>query len=279
MSPSLASPPALLAAGRAGRRPQAAGRTSRLQVRAARAFEPAPADRREFLEVADCFVEGYFLDGRPEALDAGAVRRLAGATLRDLESRYGGGRSTAGERCLLCVRDGDDTVVGCVGLQMQPFLRNSVLRGALRSNPPPEAVLRPVVSNLAVLPRARRRGLAAKLMARCESQCRAWGIQECILLVESTNSRAQKLYGKLGYKRLADGDEEDAPSLKVENGKVTEVRVLNVALRKSLGPLALLENASLTDAAMAGIVLALSAAFASGELTLEALLELIPFSL
>jgi GNAT superfamily N-acetyltransferase len=218
MPPSLASPPALLAAGRAASRRGAP--RSLLPARASRAFVPEPAERRELLEVADCFVEGYFLDGRPDSLDAGAVRRLAGATLRDLESRYGGGRATAGERCLLLVRDGDETVVGCVGLQLQPFLRNTVLRGSLRSNPPEEAVLRPVVSNLAVLPRARRRGLAAKLMARCEAQCREWGCQECILLVESTNARAQKLYSKLGYKRLPGGDEQDAPSLRVENGKV-----------------------------------------------------------
>jgi hypothetical protein len=54
------------------------------------------------------------------------------------------------------------------------------------------------------------------------------------------------------------------------------VKVTNVALRKSLGPLALLENASLSDAALAGLVAALTMAFASGELSLDALLELVP---
>lgn len=58
--------------------------------------------------------------------------------------------------------------------------------------------------------------------------------------------------------------------------QVTEVKVTNVALRKSLGPLALLENASLSDAALAGLVAALTMAFASGELSLDALLELVP---
>lgn len=85
--------------------------------------------------------------------------------------------------------------------------------------------------------------------------CREWGFDECLLLVESTNKRARNLYSKLGYKRLPGGDEPDAPTLKVVNAAVADVRVTNVAMRRSLKPFpaGALENARLRDAvALAG---------------------------
>ena len=109
-------------------------------------------------------------------------------------------------------------------------------RGVARSNPPAAAVQRPVVSNLAVAPRARRRGLAAALMRACEAQAREWGYDECLLLVEAGNTRARRLYRKLGYKALPGGEEAGAPTLKVADGVLSDVRVTNVAMRTSLAP-------------------------------------------
>lgn len=109
-------------------------------------------------------------------------------------------------------------------------------RGPARNNPPRGAVQRPVVSNVAVAPRARRRGLGGALMRACEAQASEWGYDECLLLVEQGNGRARKLYRKLGYKDLRGGEDADAPSLKVLAGTLSDVRVTNVAMRKSLAP-------------------------------------------
>lgn len=84
---------------------------------------------------------------------------------------------------------------------------------------------------------------------------REWGFDECLLLVESTNKRARNLYTKLGYKLLPDGDEPNAPTLKVVNAAIADVRVTNVAMRRSLKPFpaGALENARLRDVvALAG---------------------------
>lgn len=152
--------------------------------------------------------------------------------------------------------DGDGEVLACAGVEPQFFVGNTILvrlallalvcastltsaflqRGPARSNPPRGAVQRPVVSNVAVALRARRRGLGAALMRACEEQAKDWGYQECLLLVEQGNGRARKLYRKLGYKDLRGGEDVDAPSLKVLAGTLSDVRVTNVAMRKSLAP-------------------------------------------
>jgi hypothetical protein len=126
-------------------------------------------------------------------------------------------------------------------------------------------VQRPVVSNVAVAPRARRRGLGAALMRACEAQAADWGYDECLLLVERGNRRAQKLYRKLGYKDLRGGEDVDAPSLKVQGGSLNDVRVTNIAMRKSLAPFpaGTLQNADPVKASAALAALAAAAAAAA----------------
>ncbi|KAG8469927.1 hypothetical protein KFE25_006382 [Diacronema lutheri] len=59
-----------------------------------------------------------------------------------------------------------------------------------------------VLSNLVVEPRARRRGIARKLVRKCEDEVRAWGFDKLYLKVEAPNSPARKLYEKLGYRTV-----------------------------------------------------------------------------
>lgn len=57
----------------------------------------------------------------------------------------------------------------------------------------------PYVSNLAVHPRYRRRGIARELLLKCEPQAVRWGFEEIYLHVLDNNRQAQGLYERLGY--------------------------------------------------------------------------------
>ena len=55
----------------------------------------------------------------------------------------------------------------------------------------------PVVANVAVGKKARKKGFAKKMMTLCEEQAREWGYDQCYLVVEANNRPAQTLYRKL----------------------------------------------------------------------------------
>lgn len=71
----------------------------------------------------------------------------------------------------------------------------------LRSTDPWSGVKRfPYLSNLAVHPNYRRRGVAKSLLLSCEQICQDWGFQDLYLHVLEHNYQARQLYLNLGYK-------------------------------------------------------------------------------
>jgi ribosomal protein S18 acetylase RimI-like enzyme len=58
----------------------------------------------------------------------------------------------------------------------------------------------PYLSNLAVHPKYRRRGIASGLLMKCEKFSHEWGFDDLYLHVLENNHQAQQLYFKLGYK-------------------------------------------------------------------------------
>ena len=71
----------------AARRVCAARQASLLAPRAG-APRVEVASRRDFADVADAFVDAFFLDGQTDALDGSSRARLGRAALNDLEGRY-----------------------------------------------------------------------------------------------------------------------------------------------------------------------------------------------
>ena len=57
----------------------------------------------------------------------------------------------------------------------------------------------PYLSNLAVHPRDRRRGIGEQLLLTCERTAREWGFHDIYLHVLENNYQARQLYFKLGY--------------------------------------------------------------------------------
>jgi ribosomal protein S18 acetylase RimI-like enzyme len=58
----------------------------------------------------------------------------------------------------------------------------------------------PYVSNLAVRPSHRRRGVAKQLLLNCEQVALEWGFQDLYLHVLENNHQARQLYFNLGYR-------------------------------------------------------------------------------
>ena len=58
----------------------------------------------------------------------------------------------------------------------------------------------PYLSNLAVNPKYRRRGVASNLLLSCERVALAWGFQDIYLHVLENNHQARQLYLKQGYR-------------------------------------------------------------------------------
>ncbi|GLC35451.1 hypothetical protein PLESTB_000205700 [Pleodorina starrii] len=95
-------------------------------------------------------------------------------------------------------RDGGP-VVACATLSlMQPE--------ALLPPPFPSAKpFRCYVSNMAVAPSHRRRGLARRLLQQCERVARLWGHSSLWLHVKGSNAGAEALYRSLGFRRVEEG--------------------------------------------------------------------------
>ena len=125
----------------------------------------------------------------------------------DLRNRL---RATAPNHiCLVAV----DLTVRAI-TEGSPYAAGNELAGtvemALRSNEPWKSDVNastkrvhgryPYVSNLAVRPTLRRRGVAKQLLLSCERVALSWGFQDLYLHVLENNHQARQLYFQLGYR-------------------------------------------------------------------------------
>lgn len=234
------------------------------------------AELGDFQMVSNLLVEAFYTDTKDEENNLSAMQRrgLERDQNLDLRARYG--RATKEGKGLIRSAilvagevdgEGSERDLGCVALGTTPFVGDQAqlsirdlysYSNRAGSNQQDDVELRPVVANLAVRPEARRRGIAKKLMSRCERVCAEWGYQEIWLLVEKDNPKARRLYRKLGYKERR---EEEDDSYKLVEGKLRQVDVTNVYMRKSLRPFPVrqVENADWPRVAVVAVALALSA--------------------
>eukprot|EP00899_Mesostigma_viride_P008467 jgi/Mesvir1/17621/Mv08847-RA.1 len=209
---------------------------------------PEVARASDYGRLAQFFAVEFFLDGDDNSLRYAEQARFSADVASDLRARYSGNQAAV----LSCREASSGKVVGMVAVGAVPFRGATALlkqadvdatrgRGGKRGEDK-ATVKRPVVANLAVKKEYRRQGLARRLMLACEEICVDWGYGEIWLLVEAGNTRALKLYRKLGYRKVR--DDRGASSFKVVDGEIEEVSVTNVYMRKSLkgGLVGALEN-------------------------------------
>jgi len=156
---------------------------------------------RSALDDASVFFVDAFWTGKSgggtKVLTSRQKRSLLQSQYAEFNKRYGGGvsrRSSAKQAELLICRNPKGEVVGVAGVEV-----DSIPSGSLKG---PIEKKAPLMSNLAVSRKYRRRGLAEALVEAVEKQCQDWGFNDCYLYVEKTNPAAVNLYQKLGYRKV-----------------------------------------------------------------------------
>jgi ribosomal protein S18 acetylase RimI-like enzyme len=89
--------------------------------------------------------------------------------------------------CFAAVSHPTEQVIGTVEVSVRPLTWRRY------------TVEYPYISNLAVHPHYRRRGVARRLLLGCEPKARDWGFEAIYLHVLNRNQPAQQLYQGLGY--------------------------------------------------------------------------------
>ena len=124
-------------------------------------------------------------------------------------------------------------VVGSCGIelvQLSSSSGNSIRR--MTSYDEGKMALRPLLSNLAVAPEYRRKGIAKRLCREAEAEAKSWGCDEVWLKGDKSNRKAKSLYRSLGYRPVAEDDKAEMPE--AGGGRVRYVGTTNVAMRKDL---------------------------------------------
>ncbi|CAL58483.1 Acyl-CoA N-acyltransferase [Ostreococcus tauri] len=199
----------------------------RSTVRARAAVEPERARGSDYATAAKTFVSSFFYDGAEEEDDA-EFRSLTSACAKDMRRRYGSSDS-------LRVITDDEGCVACGGVEVRTYAGARDYEDVKRDGKGETAALieRPVVANLATARRARKKGYGKAIMRSLEELCLERGFDECVLVVEARNKRAQGFYKKLGYRVI--GSESKAKALEVgPDGRSRETYLKTLVMRKSL---------------------------------------------
>ena len=190
------------------------------------------AREMDFREASELFVDAFFIDGRSNP-DGKEILSLERAQQLDLSKRYSNSKRGA----MFIVRDPDTCdLLACCGVEYRRYLGDydydsvpeDIDRFSLGSS-----TQRPIIANLAVGRKYRKKGYAKELVRECEREAAAAGFEEVALIVENNNRKARSLYKKLGYKVVKKLSNQNA--LKMQSDGVARIQKAQTSLmRKSL---------------------------------------------
>lgn len=131
--------------------------------------------------------------GGTQALSPPQRKSLERQQIAEFRRRYGPTLKIDRRSELLLCKSVRGEIMGCAGVEVDYISRPD---GGDR-------VSAPLMSNVAVGRKFRRRGIAEDLVKRTEELVRKqWGYKECFLYVEKRNIAAVQLYRKMGYRKL-----------------------------------------------------------------------------
>ena len=130
---------------------------------------------------------------------------------------------------LLVSRNGRGEIMGVLGIEVDRIPEGRVGGSSTR-------VHAPLMSNVAVGRKFRRRGVAEELVSAAEDLVRKqWGYNECYLYVEKRNTPAINLDRKLGYRKIWE-DDTARTLIPTKGGGMKNDPTTLVCMRKTLTP-------------------------------------------
>mmetsp|Transcript_23350 Transcript_23350/g.28099 ORF Transcript_23350/g.28099 Transcript_23350/m.28099 type:complete len:250 (-) Transcript_23350:56-805(-) len=197
---------------------------------------PSLGDEKVLVEAADFFTDAFWAGkvggGIQELLDF-QRKSIRKQQVQEFRKRYGAKMNKREEDRrseLLITTNGAGELMGCAGLEVDRIPATSLTDSQTMT-------YAPLMSNLAVGNKFRRRGIAEELVKKAEELARKeWGCNECYLYVEKRNKPAIKLYGKLGYRKVWE-DDSARTLIPNETGGLQNTGTTIVCMKKKMGGL------------------------------------------
>ena len=175
----------------------------------------------------------YSLSSRTGKIGGGAKelterqrRSVYRSQLVEFRRRYGKQQMMRQSELLLC-ENSKGELMGVAAMEVERIPKHSLKSTDILTRAP-------LMSNVAVSQKFRRRGIAEELVKQVEKISRIqWGYNECYLYVEERNIPAIRLYQKLGYRKLW-VDKTATTLVPTESGDLKNVPTTIVCMRKQL---------------------------------------------
>lgn len=225
--------------GRAAARPRRQNRHF-IQTSASSSANNGTPPRRarggDYNAAAATFASSFFYDGKVDPRDV-EYKGLTRACASDMRKRYSARGGDGSALVVIMDEENSSSCLACGGVEVRKYVgandyETMVKNGNAGGGVEDKIINRPIVANLATAREARRRGYGKAIMAELEEICAENGFDECCLVVEAGNRRAQSLYKKLGYRVI--GGDSNAAALKVIDGRSVETTTKTLVMRKSL---------------------------------------------
>ena len=191
---------------------------------------PSFGDEDVLVEAADFFTDAFWtakVGGGARTLTDTQRRSLLNSQSLEFRKRYGKRLGAQRRNELMVARNGRGEIMGVLGIEVDRIPEDRLTSTKI-------CATAPLMSNVAVGRKFRRRGVAEELVIAAENMVRReWGYTECFLYVEKRNAPAVKLYRKLGYRKIWE-DDNAKTLIPTKLGGMTNDQTTLVCMRKDL---------------------------------------------
>lgn len=163
-------------------------------------------------------ISSFITNERYNGLPKNLYNEMVGMMEKDFSYRRKNYFSNLPFTILLAVED--DNVVGVITVECSNIDINK------------EEKNYPVISNLIVSNKMRRKGIAKSLTTCAEKIGKSFGYKEIYLFVNVENIPAIRLYKSRGYKAI--GDKKKSTKIVFENNKFNNVKCVNIMMKKNI---------------------------------------------